>query len=185
MGDVKNQLDKILVIQWMSLLGLYFGYFIGSLINIKEILLIVSSLMAIFVSIIYFIKGDRKIYCVIFSALSGIVIAQVFVGFQFEVLTIAIMLGYGLLLLIINFAFKIVSFHVVINIFLIVFLTSIGIYNYFEDSLASQMNLVMIIYLLPIFIYRLYQLINKKDNSELAMAYLIGFLVVFFIGLLS
>lgn len=178
----KKNLDRILVLQWISLLILYIGYGIGRLIDHKACFFIGAGIGLIAAIIFLANKKYNLPFCFfpfVLSISSGLIASDIFETFIVNEFSIAILLGYGLLLLVINFFCKLLKYDRILILCIGVFLLAIGIINIVDHSNPSILNLMLVVYILPILgamvLYR-----KKEINSYFAYAYFISYLIFLF-----
>lgn len=181
-NGLKKNLDRILVLQWVSLIILYIGYGIGRLIDHKSCFFIGAGI-GLIAAIIFLVNKKMKLpfgfFPFVLSISSGLIASDIFDDFIVNEISIAILLGYGLLLLVMNFFCKLLKYDRILISCIGLFLLVIGIFNIFDHSNPSILNLILIIYILPILgamvLYR-----KKEINSYFAYAYFLSYLIFLF-----
>lgn len=183
MNEYKKKMDRILVLTWISLVLLYLGYFVASLLNAKGILILLSGGCVLILAILFFFKFNSPIFPFIISFCSGISVFNRYPNFTLDMTTISIILGYGLLLLIINFAVKFVKYKIPFLAFILVFLLGIAIFNIVDNTLYSQLNLILSIYIVPIISMMLFYTIKHEEDVPITYGYFSSFIILFFLCL--
>ena len=99
-NGLKKNLDRILVLQWVSLIILYIGYGIGRLIDHKSCFFIGAGI-GLIAAIIFLVNKKMKLpfgfFPFVLSISSGLIASDIFDDFIVNEISIAILLGYCLL----------------------------------------------------------------------------------------